>query len=143
MHIRSATLEDVAEISRVMKSLDFPEFTPSDPSDISKRLQDQQGFIAEENDLVVGAMILEMCEQSCEMYALVADQRRQGVGRALLSHAERLCRERGIPKIWCWSMERYHAEGFYRKMGFTEVHLLQKQWFGQDCYFFGKILSWR
>jgi hypothetical protein len=38
-------------------------------------------------------------------------------------------------------MERYKVKGFYEKMGFSEEFLLKKQWLGQDCYFFGRVVE--
>ena len=50
-------------------------------------------------------------------------------------------KKEGIPKLWCWSLKRYGAEGFYKKMEFEESCLLKRQGFGEDCYFFGKAID--
>ena len=52
-----------------------------------------------------------------------------------------LCRAEGVPKLWCWSMERYQASPFYEKQGFDERHLLRRQFFGEDCWLFGKNID--
>ena len=38
-------------------------------------------------------------------------------------------------------MKSYNAKGFYEKMKFSETYLLKKQGFGEDCYFFGRVID--
>ena len=48
-------------------------------------------------------------------------QRRRGVGRALMAHAERLARERGCPRIHLTAgLENREALAFYRALGYSE-----------------------
>ncbi|MBU1167313.1 hypothetical protein KKC60_02805 [Patescibacteria group bacterium] len=62
-------------------------------------------------------------------------------GQKLVEHAIKKCQEENIPKLWCWSMKSYNAKGFYEKMKFSETYLLKKQGFGEDCYFFGRVID--
>ena len=139
--IRKATLEDLVDISNIIKNnLDVPELSvqPSQHDQLIPFIDRGQYYVAVDDNHIVGAMSLVIGEQSCEIYTIASQQ--PGCGRLLVKHAEALCKEQHIPKIWCWSFERYHAQGFYKKMGFEESLLMRKQWFGEDCYIFGKVI---
>lgn len=134
--IRKATDEDILLISEMMKVLDMGELNPSDPSSIEKILE--QYVVAFDGQYPVGAMSLNVEEGSCEIYTLTS--RKPGTGRALIEYAEQICRDRKLSKLWCWSLARYNARGFYEKVGFEEAFLMKKQWFGEDSYLFGKVI---
>ncbi len=139
--IRKATLEDLAGISNIIKNnLDVPELSVqfSQHDLLIPFVERGQYYVAVDNNNIVGVMSLVITEQSCEIYAIASKQ--PGCGHLLIQYAETFCREQHIPKLWCWSFKRYHAQGFYQRMGFEEAFLMRKQWFGEDCYIFGKVI---
>ena len=138
MQIRQATLEDIPGISNVISVLDYKDLQPSNPDSIQTHVAGDHYFVAEEKGTIVGALCLLIVEQSAEIYALAS--RQPGAGSALVAHVEKICKDKGIPKLWAWSLKHYKAEGFYTKIGFTEQILLRKQWFNEDCWFFGKVI---
>ena len=84
-------------------------------------------------------MILILEEGACEIYALAANKK--GAGTLLIKEAIKYCKENKLPKLWCWSLSKYKAIEFYKKMGFKEQYLLKKQCYGEDCYFFGMLIK--
>ena len=80
-------------------------------------------------------------EGSWELYALSVLLPGMGIGRALVKFVEDLARQQGIAKLWCWSLARFEAEEFYRAVGFNEGLLLRRQFYGQDCWIFAKLLD--
>ena len=139
MKIRQAKLEDVKSISKIISKLDFKDFKPSDNDLVKSQILRKEYFVAEENENIIGALCLSIEEKSAEIYSIVS--LRKGIGKELILYAEKICVKKGISKIWAWSLKKYEAQQFYDKMGFTEQFLLKKQWFNEDCYFFGKVLS--
>ncbi|MFA4815336.1 MAG: GNAT family N-acetyltransferase [Candidatus Gracilibacteria bacterium] len=124
------------DISRIVKVLDTENYFFSNVKDIDKYIQKKQCYAAIQENKVIGAMVLRPEDQSYEIHSLSSKKR--GAGRALIDAAVQKCAEDNIPKLWCWSLVRYNAKGFYEKMGFKESFLLKKQWYGEDCYFFGR-----
>jgi len=94
------------------------------------------------SERVVAAIILKPVFQSCQIHALGcrSDFQRKGIGTTLVEAAEEFCRQEKIPKLWCWSLVRYEKAEWYRRRGFSEIVLLGKQFFNEDCYFCGKLL---
>lgn len=137
--IRKAKLEDITKISEIMKVLDIPNLQPSNHENIRKFIEKEEYYVAINNAEVVGAMSLIIEEDSCQIYSI--SSKLKGAGRELIRYAIELCKERRVPKIWCWSLTRYNAQGFYEKMGFEEKFLMKKQWLEEDCYIFGKIVE--
>jgi N-acetylglutamate synthase-like GNAT family acetyltransferase len=92
---------------------------------------------------VQGAMIFAEEHGSYRIRALASkpDAECRGAGRALVEHAIQKCEQEGVPKLWCWSLDLYDVKDFYKKLGFTEAHRLEKQFFGRDCWFFGRIIK--
>ncbi|MBI1973062.1 GNAT family N-acetyltransferase [Candidatus Woesearchaeota archaeon] len=140
MLIRKATLDDVHHISEVVQVLDFEKVKPSSHLRlICQQVRKGNYYVAlNQKKIIVGAMCLIFEENSCQIYLLASKEK--GGGIALLRFAEDLCRKTNTPKLWCWSLVRYDASVFYKKNGFEEAYLLRKQWFGEDCWFFGKVL---
>lgn len=139
MKIQPAHVENVCEVCELLKALDTEKRTFSDEKINLLFISKEWCHIVVDNGKVVGVMVLEPTEGSYKIYTLVSEKK--GAGRLLVNRAVEICRENNIPKLWCWSLVRYSAEGFYKKMGFTESFLLYKQWDGEDCYFLGKLLE--
>lgn len=139
MKIQIAQIQQISDICEVLKVLDSEKRTFSDKNQNLIFISKQWCHIAVESGKIVGVMVLEPTEGSYNIYTLVSKQK--GAGKLLVNLAIDICRKNSIPKLWCWSLARYAAEGFYQKMGFTESFLLHKQWDGEDCYFFGKVIN--
>ncbi|MBI4175806.1 MAG: GNAT family N-acetyltransferase [Candidatus Aenigmarchaeota archaeon] len=138
MKVRLAKPADVDEISGIVSVLDTKQTMPSDIGRIGKHISAGEYFVAQDSGRVVGAMILYFDDENCQLVLIAS--KKGGAGRLLVGYAERMCREKGVHKLWCWSLARYKARGFYENMGFREAFLLRKQFFGEDCWLFGKVI---
>lgn len=139
MKIVPAKADDAAAISGLIVVLDTENYHFSDPEKIAKQIGQGWYYVAVDNDVIVGAMSIEHVEGSLEIYTLTS--KLKGTGTKLIEFAQNYCRDHQLPKLWCWSLARYQANGFYEKMGFEERFLLKKQWYGEDCYLFGKVIT--
>lgn len=139
MKIQLAHVQHLRDICELLKVLDTEKRKFSEEKQSLFFISLQWCYIAVESGNVVGAMVLEPTEGSYKIHTLVSKQK--GAGKLLVNRAIDICRKNNIPKLWCWSLARYAAVGFYKKMGFTESLLLHKQWDGEDCYFLGKLIN--
>lgn len=139
MEIVKATKSHAEELSALLKGLDTEEYSFSDVEKITPLIEGGNYYIAIDEDKIVGAIGLLIVEESCEIDALITSKK--GVGKALIDFTIDLCRKENVKKLWCWSLKRYNAIGFYDKMGFKEQFLLEKHWCGEDCYIFGRVID--
>lgn len=139
MQIVKATKAHAEKLSVLLKGLDTEEYSFSEVEKITPLIEEGNYFVAIDDNEVVGTIALIIIEESCEIDALITSKK--GVGKALIEFAIELCKKEGVKKIWCWSLKRYNAIGFYDKMGFKEQFLLEKHWCGEDCYIFGKVIE--
>lgn len=134
--IKLANKNNNQDVSKIFEVLNNKYLNFSNIKDVNKHIQEKQCYVAIQNSKVVGAIVLRAEEQSCEIYLIAS--RQKGAGKAMINYAVQKCINGNIPKLWCWSLSLYNAKGFYEKTGFNEQFLLKKQWYGQDCYFFGR-----
>ena len=139
--IVKATKKHIPAVEKINKVLDTEHYFKSDKKKIEKFISKGECFIALQDNKISGAIIIRNSEGSYEIVTLATLERKGGVGSKLIKFVVDKCKKDGIPKLWCWSLIRYKAKGFYKKMGFEEDILLKKQWYGEDCYFFGKIIK--
>jgi N-acetylglutamate synthase-like GNAT family acetyltransferase len=128
LHIDDQSLYTEQSVAEPIKAKSvYVAFDPTTPGD----------------EALLGAMILVAEQQSYIIDAIACriDAQRRGAGRALVEYAAQKCRDEGVPKLWCWSLAMYHAEEFYRKLGFGEAFLLEKQFYGKDCWLLGKVID--
>lgn len=136
--VRRANFNDVAEVSRLLKTLEHGEYVISDFDDVREAVKNDHVYVIGEKTL--SAVIwLVVVKGSLQIKAIVSNQK--GHGTLLVQMAETVCKNQGLPKLWCWSNVRYGAADFYRKTGFSEEYLLKKQWGGEDIWFFGKVIE--
>jgi N-acetylglutamate synthase-like GNAT family acetyltransferase len=135
--IIKAKKEHINGISAIMTQLDTKHFYVSDKKKISDFVKKGWYYVIIENK-VVAAMSLIPTEGAYEIFSIVSTK--PGCGRELIDFAVQKCKKEKIPKLWCWSLKKYNAKGFYEKMGFDEAILLKKQFYGYDCYLFGKVI---
>ncbi|MBD3280828.1 GNAT family N-acetyltransferase [Candidatus Dojkabacteria bacterium] len=141
MLVQKAKLSDAIRVKEIVSQLNTENYNFSHLSKIKKYIRKGVCFVAKDKGSVVGAMVLKYdSTEACELKLLAVAKKGLGVGKELINHAEKFCREKGIAKLWCWSLIRYDAKGFYKKVGFEEDFLLKKQWYGEDAYFFGKVV---
>ena len=139
MKIRLAKKSDNKSVSDLFKALDIEAYTSSDIEKINEHIEQKECYVVEKDNEIVAAMVLRL---ECLCYEIIfLSSKVKGGGRKLVEFAVDKCKQEKIPKLWCWSLKRYNAIGFYEKMGFEERHLLVKQGFGEDCYFFGKLID--
>ena len=138
MEIQLAQVKHLRDVCKLLEALNTGKRTFSDKKQNLFFITKQWCYIVVESGNVVGVMVLEPTEGSYKIYTLVSKQK--GTGKLLVNWAIDICRKNNIPKLWCWSLARYRAEGFYKKMRFAETFLLHKQGDGVDCYFFGKLI---
>jgi len=141
MKIRLATIKDVIRIKPIIKKLDTKNFRFSNEDIIKKHIEKKHYYLVWENNKCLGVMGLVPIAGSYEIYSLVSNK--VGAGGKLIKFAEKKCRKEKMNKLWCWSLKRYEARDFYLKMGFNECYFLKKQWFGEDCWFLGKVIKVR
>jgi len=127
--IRSARLEDVESLARLMTQLGYP----TTPAAMHTRLEallehpGYQTFVAEEHGVVVGmagacvGFAYEKDGIYGRLLALVvdADRRDRGIGEKLAEAAERWLRSQGAQAIMVTSRrERARAHRFYERLGY-------------------------
>jgi GNAT superfamily N-acetyltransferase len=128
---RTARLSDAGEIARLTTQLGY-ELTASHAADRLSRIlprMDQQFWVAEIDSSVVGwvhAARFEFVESGAFVVigGLVVDkdQRRQGIGRALMQRAEEWTRQQGWSVVRLWSsVIRTEAHQFYERLGYKRV----------------------
>lgn len=139
MKVRLAKKEEISRISKIVSALDTKHYKFSDKKKILGFIKKKSCYVSLENDEILGAMCLDLSKESCKIYSIVS--KKKGCGKLLVNRAVEVCKKKKVTKLWCWSLIRYKAGGFYHKVGFEEQFLLKKQWYGEDCYFFGKRIK--
>jgi GNAT superfamily N-acetyltransferase len=132
VNVRRAGTADAAAIAALLAELGYE--TP--PADVGRRLAELErsgrsaALVAERGGEVAGVLTLHIVPVLhepggwCRVTVLVVGQqaRRQGLARALVSHAEALARSHGCVRIEVTSaLHRDGAHEFYRGMGFAQV----------------------
>ncbi|UCC91994.1 MAG: GNAT family N-acetyltransferase [Candidatus Aenigmatarchaeota archaeon] len=89
----------------------------------------------------VGVICLRFYGKQCELVGISVTEKRKGYGYKLLKFAEKLARDKGCKKIWCYSLELHGAQDFYKKYGWKEVDYVIDYFPGKNCYKFSKKLD--
>ena len=137
--IRDARLSDAGVIAALMTQLGYP----STPKEIDARLTrmlahpDYTGVVAESGNEVV-ALVLVHLEHGLEYDAiygrimgLVVDERwrGRGLGKQLMRHTERWCKEQGASRIVLTSANRrIDSHKFYDAIGYERTGLRFAKW---------------
>ena len=139
---RSAHDHDIDSISELFKVLDTDHYKFSDPTEIRASMEKGRVIVAELHGQIIASVAVRLAEESAEIYSLAVHQDHRGrdLGSSLITEIEKYAAELSIPKIWGWSLVRYNASEFYRRTGFNEMLLLKRQFFGEDCWIFGKLV---
>ncbi len=129
--VRTATLADVAALSRLAGQLGYA----ATPEEISRRLSAELEdschalLVAESGGVVIAWMGLAeersfLHESRVEIHGLVVDGAHRGaaIGTKLVERAEQWARERGCRSMLVRSnVIRDRAHGFYERLGYGEV----------------------
>jgi GNAT superfamily N-acetyltransferase len=130
MIVRPMREEDAAEVARLCRQLGYPCSADDAVRRLSTIAPDEShcAYVAEASDgrivgwvHVFGSKLL-ISDHTAEIGVLVveATNRGQGVGRALMDHAERWARTRGCTEIWLRShVRREDAHAFYTQLGYS------------------------
>jgi len=137
--IKPAKQSNNKDILKIFTLLEIENYFHTNIKKINKHIQKKECFIALRGNQIIGAMILKFIDHSCWIQLIAS--KKKGGGKAMIEFAAKKCRQKKVLKLWCWSLKRYKTKGFYKKMGFTESYILKKQWFGEDCYFFGRLIK--
>jgi ribosomal protein S18 acetylase RimI-like enzyme len=150
IHIRKATPEDVATVSKLGAHIFAVTFGHSVPAkELQSFLEDSYSISATEKDLkdpmkdmvvasnqdgaILGFALLtrgstEPClshlESTVELQRIYVDPDHQGkgVGRLLANKLEEIARDEGFKHIWLGVWEENHnAQGMYEKLGYRRV----------------------
>jgi GNAT superfamily N-acetyltransferase len=89
---------------------------------------------AYENGEIVGAAVLKIEAGVGKLKQLItaADRRGQGIGRALTSRVEEICRREGCHKVSLKTYWDSEAQRFYAKQGYVVEGLLRRDFHGID-----------
>jgi len=135
--IRVATSEDTPELARLNAAFNGVQ---EPPKLLASRLADQQcvetPIIAELNGRAVGFACLRLVPYLCDaaIYAELTElfveepYRLQGVGRALITHAEQLARENGAEELLVLTgLKNVQGQAFYHALGYTVCALAMRK----------------
>jgi len=136
---RSVQLSDAPAVAALMTQLGYPS-TPQDSERRLKRMlahADYAGVVAESDDEVV-ALVLVHLEHGLEYDAiygrimgLVVDDRwrGRGLGKQLMQHVERWCKDRGADRIVLTSANRrLDSHKFYDAIGYERTGIRFARW---------------
>ena len=130
--MRKAESRDVKVLCDLMKGLSGHAISPAQMRNRLQMVEDSKIdslFVCEENKEIVGLLgfrIRENLEEKSrfgEISAVVVDtvKRRNGVGRFMMEHAEKLAKEYGCKGMWLVSgfAREEEAHKFYKQLGYT------------------------
>ncbi|KFN02052.1 GNAT family N-acetyltransferase [Bacillus clarus] len=82
------------------------------------------GFIATEDDRIVGIITYEVTENMCEIVSLDSIEERKGIGTKLVERVLRVAKEQGCKKVWLITTnDNTNALRFYQKRDFVMTNL--------------------
>ncbi|MFH1032535.1 MAG: GNAT family N-acetyltransferase [Chloroflexota bacterium] len=144
LHIRDALVEELDEVSQLLKAA-YQQYKTSIPKsiwkayledimDVSSRLPVSQLIVAEIDKRLVGTVTLFLGDSSnseqvwtegwagIRLLAVHPAYRTKGIGRALMEECVRRCRQQGISTIGLHTTKLMEiARGMYERMGFKRV----------------------
>lgn len=128
--IRHAEPRDIPRLSQLMSELCGHPISATEAAERLAMVQHSpidQLFVFEQDDEVKGLLgfrlreNIEECSRYGEISVIVIDPlaRRQGVGQALIAHAETLAEHYGCKGTWLVSgLAREEAHAFYQQLGY-------------------------
>lgn len=96
-------------------------------------------FIAEEDGKFIGGLEGYIAWDHFEIANMAALKKKCGIGRHLIEHLERFCKQNKITSISCWTLD-FQAPDFYKKCGFETVAVVPEYAGKHACHHFIKRL---
>ncbi|KYG39518.1 acetyltransferase [Bacillus gaemokensis] len=88
------------------------------------QLDELPGFVAIENDRIVGIITYELIEDCCEIVSLDSFDEKKGIGTKLVECVIRVAKEKCFEKVWLITTnDNTNALRFYQKKGFVMTNL--------------------
>ena len=100
--------------------------------DYSTVIQSEHVVVAETDGEVAGVLVLAETSDGCliDNVAVFPSRKGQGIGRALLIHAEQEARTRGYKSIYLYTNEKMSENiAMYVKVGYAEYERRQEEGF--------------
>jgi GNAT superfamily N-acetyltransferase len=118
-------------LAREWPSVNERMFGLSDPAVWEVR---RYTLAAYENGTMVGAAVLKIEAGLGKLNQLItaADRRGQGIGQALMSRVEEICRREGCHKLSLKTYRDSQAQRFYAKQGYVVEGILRRDLHGID-----------
>lgn len=145
LSIRIATPEDAPDLARLNAAFNCVQ---EPPERLAARMVDpkcvETPIIAEIEGRAVGFACLRLVPALCyestyaELTELFVEEarRRQGVGRALVTYAERLARDSGAEKLALLTgFANAQGQAFYRALGYADWELAMRRPLGREGCF--------
>ncbi|RWS43790.1 GNAT family N-acetyltransferase [Bacillus mycoides] len=87
-------------------------------------LEELPGFVALENDRIVGILMYEVIKNMCEIVSLNSFEERKGIGTKLVDCALQVAKENECKKVWLITTnDNMNALRFYQKRKFSMTNL--------------------
>ncbi|PFK45912.1 GNAT family N-acetyltransferase [Bacillus cereus] len=88
------------------------------------QLDQLQGFIAIENNRILGIVTYEIKENDCEIVSLDSFEEKKGLGTKLVEHVIGIAKKQYCKKVWLITTnDNTNALRFYQKRGFMMTNL--------------------
>jgi putative acetyltransferase len=100
-------------------------------------------IVAREKGMIVGSLKLTVKRGVCEIQSvLVAKKvRGNGIGSALMREAETVARTYKARKLWLETGKGWHAESFYKRLGYKKRSALPHHYAGKDFVLYDKVID--
>ena len=83
-------------------------------------IYDLPGFVAIDNEKVVGAILYQICHKDCEIVAMYSLKQNVGIGTVLIKAVIDNAKDESCERVWLITMnDNTHAIRFYQKRGFS------------------------
>ena len=87
-------------------------------------IYDLPGFVAIENEKVVGAVLYQIFEKDCEIVAMYSLKQNTGIGTALINAVISIAKDNSCNRVWLITMnDNTHAIRFYQRRGFSLINV--------------------
>ncbi len=128
-----------------MKNFSDKEWVIADEKHFGKsgRWKEENNYISVlENETTVGMLHYLLKAGVMEIVTIIVshEHRERGIGKALMSKAEKIAREKGAHKLFLLTGKEWGEIEFYKKMGFVQTGELRKHYLGKDWAEFTKFI---
>lgn len=139
MNYRIATIKDYPGLHHVRMSV--RENILSDPSRIAEAdyrsmIEERgRGWVCEVDGKIIGFSIIDLLSQNIWALFLLPEFENQGIGKKLHDLMMEWAASQNIKSVWLSTSPNTRAEGFYKKMGWREVGVLESGEIKFECFF--------